>query len=456
MQPIYIMEQHLHIHVPQVDCIVLGAGLSGLAAAYQLKQLGKSFLIIEKDALTGGVIGSSKQDGFVIEHGPNSLVLTPEIKTLCDTLGIADQLIHAKPISKVRQIIWNNKLHTLKPSPLTIITTTLLSFKGKLRLLKELFINSKATDGESVHDFFTRRLGHEAAQRMAGAIVSGIYAGDPKQLEMAAIFPRLVELEKEHGSIIKGLAKSKGPAREIVSFKNGLQTLTDALTQEIIQSLVTQSTIQSISQTVTAHWEVNYQTNGSLHTTTASNIISTIPAYALKNIVGLSLPQLDITYNPMLTLQVAIPRKAFEEKTIGFGFLASPFERKDFIGVMLNGHIFEIGINEQEALINFFVKPDNCGLKTPQEIFEQLCTPLFKEWTGIKEPLKLIAHRHWQQAIPQKVQGHSQWLQSIAVWETVHLGFHIAGNYRHGVSLGDCVADHQKLVATIYSGANNH
>lgn len=435
----------------KVDCVVLGAGLSGLATGYELHKQGKSFLVLEQAAIAGGVIISSKTDDFVIEHGPNSLVLTPEVKQLCKELHIEDQLLYAKSQSKIRQIIWGNKLHTLKPSPLTIITTSLLSLSGKLRLLKELFIKSKSATGESVHDFFNRRLGTEAAERMAGAIVSGIYAGDPKQLEIAAIFPRLVELEKEYGSVIKGLAKSKGPERVIANFKNGLQTLTDSLSKAIEEHVRFETHITSITKLAKYNsWQVSYRIGDNSYTIETSHVISTIPAYALDKISGTSFPRLDIAYNPMLTLQVAVPKNAFMEKTIGFGFLASPFERKDFIGVMLNGHIFDTGLNETEALVNFFVRPDNCETQDASTLFTELCTPLFREWTGITEPIRLVSSKLWAQAIPQKTIGHMAWLQDVATWEQENSGFHIAGNYKNGVALGDCVTHHQELVKELF------
>lgn len=446
------MKENTHLKDPLYHCIVLGAGISGLAAAHTLQAMGKTFIVLEKSNRAGGVIASKHKDDFVIEHGPNSLVLTPEVKQLCKELHIENQLLYAKPKSNIRQIIWGGKLHTLKPSPLTLVTTSLLSFKGKLRLLKELFIKSKSPAGESVHAFFTRRLGKEAAERIAGAIVSGIYAGDPKQLEVAAIFPRLIALEKTYGSIIKGLAKSKGAPRTIVNFKNGLQTLTDALHTAVQEQVVFNATTTKISKTASGDsWKLEYLKDGKMFRLKAATIISTIPAYALATIHGMSFPKLDMTYNPMLTLQVAIPKKVFLEKTVGFGFLASPFEREDFIGVMLNGNIFETGLNDTEALMNFFVKPDACTETAPERIFKTLCIPLFKQWTGIDAPLRLVSHKLWPHAIPQKTLGHMAWLEEVAQWEGTNPGFYIAGNYRNGVALGDCVAQHQELVEGIFS-----
>lgn len=435
----------------QLDCIVLGAGLSGLAASHSLRKAGKRFVTLEKGTRPGGVIATTIQDGFVLEHGPNSLVATPEIIDLCTDLQITEQILHAQANSSIRQILWNNTLHTLKPSPLTLLKTKLLSLSGKIRLLKELFIKSKSQPGESVHDFFTRRLGNQAASRIAGAIINGIYAGDPRQLEMAAVFPRLIELENQYGSVIKGMMKSKGAPRTIINFKNGLQTLTDELATAVNESLILDTHICHIHRDVsTKLWQVTYTVNNTSFLVSAPHIISTIPSYALTQLMQQEAPAINIAYNPMLTFQVAIPAATFKEKTLGFGFLASPFERTDFIGVMLNGNIFETGLNEKEALMNFFVRPDQCKSNNPHTIFEELCKPLFATWTGITATPRLLSHHLWDKAIPQKTIGHSQWLVQIAQWEKANKGFHIAGNYRYGVALGDCVAHHQQLIEQIF------
>ncbi len=436
----------------QYDCIVLGAGLSGLASGFSLLQKNKSYLVLESQSRSGGVIISEVKDGFIVEYGPNSAVLTPEIDYLITALSIKEHLLQAKPQSNIRQIIWNGRLHTLKPSPKTIVTTSLLSFSGKLRLLKELFIRSKSAAGESVHDFFKRRLGKEAAERMAGAIVSGIYAGDPNKLAVAAVFPRLVALENEYGSIIKGLIKSKGPARTIINFKKGLQTLTNSIEEVIKENVQLQVSITSITRaTHGTRWLLNYTVNNEQYQAETDHIISTIPAYALKNISGTPFPNLDIAYNTMLTLQVAVPKGDFFAKTIGFGFLASPYEREDFIGVMLNGNIFETAQNETEALMNFFVKPDKCKDSHPEAIFKNLCTPLFRQWTGIEAPLRLISHKLWPQAIPQKSTSHLNWLDEVSRWQQANPGFHIAGNFVYGVAVGDCVKDHFELIDAIFT-----
>jgi len=382
----------------------------------------------------------------MVEHGPNSMAMNPAIEELCHELNIYDEILPAMEESKIRQILWNDELHTLKASPLTLLTTNLISLRAKLRILKEPFIKSKSPDGESVLAFFERRFGSEVAKRIAGAIVSGIYAGDAAQLEIASVFPRFVELEKEFGSVLKGLKKSPAAPRKIVSFTNGMETLISSLSRKLTSHTHRDTKITQVRKEAEA-WIISLENGEEI---TAGTVISTLPFKKLSELLEhIDFPKLEITYNPMLTMQVEIPLKELKTKTVGFGFLASSYERKDFIGVLYNGNVFETAINGDRSLINFFVRPDHCQLTEPADIFENLCLPLLKKWTGIAGDLQLINSRYWAKAIPQKTIGHTKKIDQIKTWEKQYPNFHVAGNSIYGVAVGDCISDHMQLVDSL-------
>ncbi|BAO55686.1 protoporphyrinogen oxidase [Nonlabens marinus] len=430
------------------DYVVLGAGLSGLSTGHALQSRGLDFIVLEATQRAGGVIESSFTDGFVVESGANSMILTPTVAQLCEDLGISNQIINAREESKVRQILWGDQLHTLKASPLTLLTTQILSFTAKLRILKEPFIKSSSPDGETVLDFFTRRFGSQVAQRLAGAIVSGIYAGDPSKLEMASVFPRFVALEIEYGSLLKGLKKSPAAPRKIVSFKDGMETLPSTLSRKLQDHICYEYQISSIYKNAES-WIIKKKNGDFIR---AGHIISTLPSYALESIMKTaSFPKLEITYNPMWTIQVKVNRSELESKTIGFGFLASMYERKDFIGTLYNGNTFTTGLTGKYALITFFVRPDHCEHKSITDVLERLCIPYLRKWTGIEGPIELVHSKKWPHAIPQKEVGHRKLIEKIQSWETENPNFSTAGNFIYGVSLGDCVEAHQKLVSSITS-----
>ncbi|AZQ43844.1 protoporphyrinogen oxidase [Nonlabens ponticola] len=426
------------------DTLVLGAGLSGLSAGFELHKQGVEYAVLEKSARAGGVIQSKHVDGLTIEYGPNSLVATPAVNELLKELDLEKEIIHARQESNIRQILWDDQLHTLKASPLTLITTRLLSVSGKLRILKEPFIKSKSPAGESVYDFFERRFGTQVAQRMAGAIVSGIYAGDARELEMASVFPRLVELEREFGSVLKGLKNSPGASRKIITLKNGLESLVVTLSRKQNNHMHLDTEVVNVNKN-DAHWKIKLSTGEEI---TASRVISTLPSYALLRIMPADFPKLIIDYNPMLTLQTRVDLAELERCCTGFGFLASGFERKDLIGVMYNALVFETARTETHGLINFFIKPDHTATNEPKKLLDTLCQPLFEKWTGYSAKLELLDHKNWPQAIPQKKVGHHQLLNDIAQWELQNTGFKVAGNFVSGVSLGDCIDEHCKMAAS--------
>ena len=153
----------------------------------------------------------------------------------------------------------------------------------------------------------------------------------------------------------------------------------------------------------------------------------------------------------MWPIQVKVDRSELENKTEGFGFLASRYERDDFIGTLYNGNTFDTALTDKHALITFFVRPDNCKYASVDEILHHLCIPQLRKWTQIEGPIELVDSRQWSHAIPQKQVGHGELIANIKRWETENSGFSTAGNFIYGVSIGDCVEHHQNLVARLIS-----
>src|SRR5574337_646614 len=175
-----------------VDVLVIGAGISGLAAAFGLKQRGAAAEVFEAAKRPGGMIGTRHHNGALIERGPNStLDTTPLIDALLDQVGIRSERRDAAAVAATRFIVRGGKLVALPTTPPAFLTTRAFRPTAKLRLLREPFIASAAADAEeSIAAFVRRRLGSELLDYAIDPFVSGVYAGDPEQISVRAAFPR--------------------------------------------------------------------------------------------------------------------------------------------------------------------------------------------------------------------------------------------------------------------------
>lgn len=183
--------QKLDTLATDYDVLVVGAGISGLAAAYALHQRGARVVVVEARNEVGGSIRSEvTPEGFVVENGPNTVVnRDPAIWQQLSALGIEAERLTADRRSGKRYIVLNGKPTLIPTSPPALIKSDLLSPIAKLRMLAEPLLPPARTPDESVAAFFARRIGREPMQHLVDPFVSGIYAGDPQALSVQATFP---------------------------------------------------------------------------------------------------------------------------------------------------------------------------------------------------------------------------------------------------------------------------
>src|SRR5258708_31899398 len=199
--------------------VIVGAGLSGLSLAYRLHcaRPDVSITILERASRAGGNIWTERRDGFQVETGPNGFLDgKPSTILLCRDLGLVADLIHGSEAArKNRYLFWRGKLRMLPNSLWSFLTNGILSWRGKINLLLEKYRRRIEIAGdESVYDFAYRRAGRDVAEILADAMVTGIHAGDPKQLSINAAFPRVVQFEREYGSVMRGFSAIGRKRRE--------------------------------------------------------------------------------------------------------------------------------------------------------------------------------------------------------------------------------------------------
>lgn len=438
------------------NIIVLGAGISGLATAFQLQQAGHSVTVLEKNPVPGGSMVSEQADGYLIDYGPNSgLETTPVIRKLVDALGLTDEMIYANEEGNKRYILKNGELIPLPMNPPQFFKTKLFSANAKLRLLAEPFIG-RSNDGyyQSISEFVTRRLGKEFLDYAINPFVAGVYAGNPDNLSVKSAFPKLYALEENYGGLIKGTIKgakerkkrgeeSKQSAK-MFSFRNGMQTFAKALADKL-ETIEYNCTVNKVVKSE-GGYKVLFEQNGEAKELAASKILSTVPAYVASSIFGdldkeLARHLNEVYYPPVMVLYLGFDQSVIGTNLDGFGFLIPEKEKRSFLGAIWSSVIFKNRAPEGKAAFTIFVG----GARSP-EIFElgeeKVYSKVLNEFKTIMkingEP-EFVRKKLWKKAIPQYNLGYIEHENYFDKFEKENPGIFLGGNYRGGISVGDCI-----------------
>jgi oxygen-dependent protoporphyrinogen oxidase len=436
---------------------ILGAGITGLATAHWLEKEGFDISIFEQNSEAGGAMVTNVVDDFIIDFGPNSgLETTPKIREIVTDIGLSDEMIYANEEGNTRYILKNNELLPLPTSPFRFVGTKLFSTSAKLRLLKEPFIG-KSNDGyyQSIAEFVERRLGREFLENAIDPFVSGVYAGDPNKLSVKSAFPKLYRLEEVYGGLIKGMIKgakerklrneeSKQSAK-MFSFKNGMQSFPKTIAQKLKGKIYYNSLIKNIRRQ-NSKIIVELLHNGENIEVKSDVLLSTIPAHLLGKFATSLDSKLNdhlnaIHYPPVLVLFLGYKKKAIGQKLDGFGFLIPSQEKKKFLGAIWSSTIFDNRSPSDKASFTLFIG----GARNPDfkhEESEAIIKEGLKEFHEImrinEEPI-LIQWKFWDKAIPQYNLGYVEHEHYFEKFERENPGIFLGGNYRGGISVGDCI-----------------
>lgn len=437
--------------------VVIGAGISGLTTAYLLSKKGFDVKIIEKKSSVGGSIESITEQGFLFDRGPNSaLETTPVIAQLVQELNLENELLYASKAANKRYILRNNQLHALPMSPQGLIKTKLFSGKAKLRLMVEPFIK-RSKDGyyQSLAEFVKRRLGQEFLDYAINPFVAGVYAGKPEELSVKSAFPKLYALEENYGGLIIGTVrsirerkkraeKSKQSAK-MLSFKSGMIVLPKAIQNYFGDNILLSSEVASIEKNGLT-FTVVFNQNGNSNKLECDAVLSTVPAYVASEIFSIYDKNFkthtnSIYYPPVLVYYLVYNKTDIKQPLDGFGFLIPEKEKKTFLGALWSSVIFSDRVDENKAAFTLFVG----GSRNPDFVKEDRTNLLnrvrkeFEELMKIKGNPVFSAERFWEKAIPQYNLGYIEHELYFDEFEKQNPGIFISGNFRGGISVGDCI-----------------
>jgi oxygen-dependent protoporphyrinogen oxidase len=423
---------------------VAGGGLAGLVAALRLHQ-DHDVTVFEREAQAGGKIRSQYVDGFLFEWGPNGFFSSsPELRDVIRDCALQDEIVPADAAAIKRYVYFGGRLHALPSKPPEALLLSLLTGRGKLRALRGLVTRPPQTGGdESVYGFFARRFGDEVAERVVRPALLGITAGDARATSMDALFPRIRELERRHGSLLKGLMRGRRARGRLLTLRGGMTRLIGGLTDALGARVERSCEVRRVERNG-ARWRVEHAGGED----DFDAVILAVPAYVAAQIlrdVDSALRELlaRISYAPMRVAGVAFHARDVPGPLDGFGFLAARDQGVRILGALYTSTIFPQQAPPDTAYVRVFLggaaDPSAMDL-SPDHALATIRRDLATALAITAAPVAYHEHL-WQQAIPQYGLGHIQLLQQIDVRLASLPGVALAGNAYRGVGVGDVVRD---------------
>ena len=443
---------------------IVGAGITGLTAAFCLKRKGVPVTLYEADDRVGGAIQSIRANGYLAEFGPNTILETsPKVTQLVVDAGLAARRLDPDPRASARYVVRYQRPIAMPGSPFGFFTTKLFTGRAKFALLREPFVRPRR-DGkeESVAEFVLRRLGQEFLDHAIDALVAGIYAGDPYKLSVPQAFPKLGQLEARYGSLIKGqifgarerkrrgeIAKDRAPK---FSFDEGLQVLPETLREYLGEAVRLNTTVTRLTQT-SGGWTLDVRERGQQTRAEHSAVIYAGTAFKLAELEVQSEMPLhlntfaEIRYPPVASVVLGFRREDVEHPCEGFGMLIPKVEGFKILGTIFSSSLFPNRAPAGHLTLTSYVggerNPDLASLP-PDKLFALTCEDL-RVLLGVKGKPTFQHSVFYPRAIPQYNVGYGRFRELMAEIERKAPGLFFAGHYRDGISLSDTMVSGCKV-----------
>jgi oxygen-dependent protoporphyrinogen oxidase len=477
--------------------VIIGAGISGLAVAHRLKRLGIPSLVLEANSRPGGVIATTRRNGFLFETGPQFPRFPASLWQLARELNLGSEFVAGNSAAN-RYIFRHGQLHPAPFSPMGLIKTRLVGISSKLRILADPFGYSHPPDHEeSLAEFIERKFDREILDNLVDPFISTVFLGDASKMGMESAFPALVQWERDKGSLLRGALSARkarrNPSTPIVaaprstvrtttgtdtngngnklhvtealpalgSFKSGMATLPKRLADELGTAVRYNVAVASIAPThhgaasATSNWKIYVSDGASIST---EHVVLAIPAHVASILLTPSAPQIasllgGIEYAPICVVSSAYNRSAIANTLDGFGFLVPRREGLQTICTFWNSSLFSGRAPEGNVVITTFagrehynsvVDPagDSCVRAVDTEnsrILGIRGAPLDREvW---KDP----------RALPQYNVGHALRVREISAALHSLPNLHLAGNYLSGRSISECIDAANRVAENLHS-----
>jgi len=470
---------------------IIGGGISGLAAAHRVRELNREaqVTLFEATDRLGGSLRTSRQDGFLIEQGADSFITdVPWAVDLCRRIGFADQLIPTNSAARGAMVVRRGKLERVPDGFLLmapqrlwpILCSPILSLRGKARLAGEFFVkrrtqSSDGRDDESVAEFVRRRLGRETFERLVQPLVGGIYTADPEKLSLAATLPRFLEMEREHGGLIRAArARAKVQASGVrvqeiggsgarysmfVTPREGLSSLIEAIAARLPEGCIRFNTAVQRIERIGEKWRVHVDSTGTVGLSTDFDalIIATPTAAAAKLLeftdAALARELRPIEYAGSAVVALGYDRSQIEHPMNRFGFVVPAIERRRILSASFSSVKFPGRAPVGKELIRVFLggalQPEMMELSDEQ--LRRTAEEELRELLGIAGSPCLSLVFRWPASMPQYHLGHLARNARIKERLAGLPGLALAGNAYEGVGIPQCVRSGEEAAEKIVS-----
>lgn len=455
--------------------VVIGGGISGLATAFGVQRLARErgrpleLTLLESAPRLGGTISTVERDGFRCEYGPNGFLDSkPSTLELVEHLGLTDQLLRSDDAAAHRFLLLGGRLIELPTSPGQFLTSPMLSVGGRLRVIWERFVRRGGHPEETVAAFARRRLGKQACARLIDPFVTGIFAGNVEELELASAFPRLVELETEYGSLIKASgalkkarkanpdsnqAATTGPGGRLTSFAGGLDVLIDGLAGALGTAVRMGVSVEKV-QRDGDRWRV--EAAGETLTDVDRVVLAT-PAYVSARLLAATVPSVvepleAIGYAPANVAALGFRREDLGHALDGFGFLIPTEEGRRILGCLWTSSIFPgHRAPEGHVLVRVMVggarRPELAALADDELV--ALVQDELRAVLDLKGPPVFTHVSRHGRAIPQYGVGHGARRAALDGVLAEQPGLYVTGNALRGVGINDCTREAARVAEEV-------
>jgi oxygen-dependent protoporphyrinogen oxidase len=448
--------------------VIVGGGIAGLSVAWAVRwrDPGAHLTVLERGSRTGGNVRTEHVAGYTCESGPDGFLdNAPETLRLVRQIGLERRLLASRDAARKRYIFRRGQLHQVPTSPQAMITSGLLSPLAKLRVLCEPLAWSRPDDDESIHAFARRHIGEEAASVLVDAMVSGIFAGDARALSLRACFPRMFDLEAEHGSLVRAMLATRkqrtaedspgAPAGKLTSFTSGMSELVDALTDMLADVVRLETRVLDVRcDRGAGHWNILTPT-GPIE---ADAVVLAGPAADSSECLRTCDAPLARELDGITTASLVVLALGYDAAAIrpldGFGFLVPRGEGIRTLGALWETSIYPNRAPAGKALLRIMVggASDRDAVTLTDEELLGIVSRDLETTMGITARPEFVRLTRHHRGIPQYERGHLSRLARIDGLVAAHSGLHLAGNSYRGVSMNSCIAEADRIAEAVLAG----